>query len=64
PENQNLITLLMYGCYCFSVWMYNGRAIMEIVCETSGLVINQGTFWSDFPLDGSSAASDPWHILP
>lgn len=38
----------------------NIRAIMEIVCETPGLVLNPGTYWIDFSLDGS-AASGPWH---
>lgn len=38
----------------------NNRAIMEIVCETPGLVLNPGTYWIDFSLDGS-AASGPWH---
>ena len=38
----------------------NTRAIMEIVCETPGLVLNPGTYWIDFSLDGS-ATSGPWH---
>jgi len=38
----------------------NSRAIMEIVCETPGLVLNPGAYWIDFSLDGS-AASGPWH---
>ena len=39
----------------------NDRAIMEIVCETPGLVLNPGTYWIDFSLDGSLAFTGPWH---
>jgi len=38
----------------------NNRAIMDIVCETPGLVLNPGTYCIDFSLDGS-ATSGPWH---
>lgn len=35
------------------------RPIMEIVCETPGLVLNPGTFWVEYTFDGSMA-SGPW----
>ncbi len=38
----------------------NDRAIMDIICDTPGLVLGPGTYWIDFSLDGS-ATSGPWH---
>jgi hypothetical protein len=35
------------------------RPIMEIVCETPGLVLEPGTYWVEYTLDGS-ATSGPW----
>jgi uncharacterized protein (TIGR02145 family) len=35
------------------------RPVMRVVCETPGLVLNQGTYWFEYTLEGS-LTSGPW----